>query len=108
MALLVCPASWFAYVALYDWISALLGHPDKFSDLVGLTRPLFSSSTFWLTALLIPFVCLLRDFSWKLYVYRSMRNLLAIKGGFCPLATTLFKNYRRSPKRAPIPLQEWN
>jgi phospholipid-transporting ATPase len=67
LGLLACPISWVAYVLLYDNVSAILGSPPGFSDLVGLSRPLFSSVTFWMTAFLIPILCLLRDFIWKFY-----------------------------------------
>lgn len=56
----------------YDWISYLLGSPASFADLFGMSRPLFRSALFWFTALLIPIVCLLRDFIWKFYQRQFM------------------------------------
>lgn len=37
-----------------------------------MSRPLFQSALFWFTTLLIPIVCLLRDFIWKFYQRQFM------------------------------------
>lgn len=67
LGLLVCPVSWVLYVVFYDKVSSLLGSPVAFSDLLGMSRPIFTSAIFWFTTLLIPIVCLSRDFIWKFY-----------------------------------------
>lgn len=66
LGLLVCPISWALYVIIYDKAAVLFGIPRTFPDLLGMTELLFTSSIFWFTVILIPVVCLLRDFLWKL------------------------------------------
>lgn len=65
VAILTCPLSWMCYMLFYDWVSAHL--IPSLTDLRGMGPMLLSSAVFWFVAALIPIVCLLRDFIWKLY-----------------------------------------
>lgn len=67
LGLVFCPVSWVIYVISYDWISSILDAPSELSDLLGMSKPLFSSAVFWSVTCLIPTICLLRDFVWKFY-----------------------------------------
>lgn len=53
---------WFIFIPFYTSIfpSIYIG-----SELYGITKPLFSSPVFWLTVIILPLICLFRDFVWK-------------------------------------------
>jgi len=53
---------WLAFIPIYATIAPATGISLEYQ---GLLSPLFTSPVFWLTILVIPFLCLTRDFSWK-------------------------------------------
>lgn len=59
--------TWFVFLPLYDLIFPPLGVAK---ELDGVTVPLYSSAVFWLTIVILPMICLFRDFCWK-YVKRQ-------------------------------------
>jgi phospholipid-transporting ATPase len=67
VGLLIGPISWVIYVMTYDWFADSLDNPVVLYDLGGISKPLFASIEFWALSLLVPIVCLLRDFGWKFY-----------------------------------------
>lgn len=55
-------AFWMAFIAAYATIAPKL---DISPELQGVIPVLFSSAVFWLQGLVLPCLCLLRDFAWK-------------------------------------------
>lgn len=53
---------WLAYLPIYSTIGPATGISLEYQ---GLLRHIFTSPVFWLTNLVIPFLCLSRDFAWK-------------------------------------------
>ena len=55
-------ALWFLFLPFYEAVSPLFQISE---ELQGVSRPLFLSATFWLTIIICPAACLIRDFAWK-------------------------------------------
>jgi phospholipid-transporting ATPase len=53
---------WFAFIPAYGTVAPLLHFSTEYA---GVIPRLFTSPVFWLQALCLPVLCLLRDFSWK-------------------------------------------
>jgi phospholipid-transporting ATPase len=53
---------WLLLLPLYAWIAPMLGVSEEFH---GINERLWSNATFWLMAIVLPPLCLMRDFSWK-------------------------------------------
>ena len=53
---------WMAFLPLYSWAAPQIGFSEEYD---GILLRVLSSPVFWLMTLVMPFVCLLRDFAWK-------------------------------------------
>ncbi|KAK3077105.1 hypothetical protein LTS18_011206, partial [Coniosporium uncinatum] len=53
---------WFAFLPLYATVAPLLNFSTEYG---GVLPRLFSNPVFWLQTLVLPFLCLLRDFAWR-------------------------------------------
>ena len=62
-------AIWLVFILAYAWIAPMA---NVSTELEGLVPRLYTSAVFWLQLLVLPILCLLRDFSWK-YVKRMYR-----------------------------------
>ncbi|KAI1840843.1 hypothetical protein JX266_012925 [Neoarthrinium moseri] len=62
-------AIWIVFVAIYAYVAPKLGFSTEYD---GLVPKLFSSPIFYLQMIVLPCLCLLRDFSWK-YAKRMYR-----------------------------------
>lgn len=62
-------ALWIVFVAVYAYVAPKLGISTEYD---GLVPKLFSSPVFYLQLVVLPAVCLLRDFAWK-YAKRMYR-----------------------------------
>lgn len=55
-------AIWVAFISIYATVAPKLGFSEEYH---GVIPRLFSSPVFWLQGLVLPILCLLRDFAWK-------------------------------------------
>lgn len=55
-------ALWFIFLPIYAYVAPKLGFSTEYH---GILPILFSSAKFWLMSLVLPALCLLRDFAWK-------------------------------------------
>jgi phospholipid-transporting ATPase len=62
-------AIWLAFIPIYATVAPKIGFSTEYE---GVTPRLFTSPVTWLMAVILPALCLLRDFSWK-YVKRMYR-----------------------------------
>ncbi|KAF2456485.1 ATPase [Lineolata rhizophorae] len=53
---------WMIFLPVYAYVAPLTGLSMEY---IGVIPRLFSSPVFWLMGLVLPFLCLLRDFAWK-------------------------------------------
>ncbi|KAH8589264.1 P-type ATPase-like protein [Bisporella sp. PMI_857] len=53
---------WMGFIAVYATVAPMIGFSMEYA---GVVPRLFTSPVFWLQALVLPALCLLRDFSWK-------------------------------------------
>jgi phospholipid-transporting ATPase len=53
---------WMAFIPIYAIVAPKLAFSTEYT---GIVPRLFSSPVFWLMALVLPVLCLFRDFSWK-------------------------------------------
>ncbi|KAF1991080.1 phospholipid-translocating P-type ATPase [Aulographum hederae CBS 113979] len=53
---------WMAFLPIYATVAPMLGFSTEYE---GVLPRLFSSPVFWLQGLVLPVLCLLRDFAWK-------------------------------------------
>jgi phospholipid-transporting ATPase len=53
---------WMVLLPLYAWIAPMLGFSTEFE---GVNQRLWPSPIFWAMALVLPPLCLMRDFAWK-------------------------------------------
>ena len=53
---------WIIFFPIYGTIAPLIGISSEY---LGLPRQLYGSWIFWTSILLLPMICLTRDFSWK-------------------------------------------
>ncbi|PBP17509.1 phospholipid-translocating P-type ATPase [Diplocarpon rosae] len=53
---------WMVFVAVYATVAPLLGFSTEYE---GVVPRLFTSPVFWLQGLVLPVLCLIRDFAWK-------------------------------------------
>lgn len=53
---------WMVFLPIYGIVAPKVGVSEEFR---GVIPVLFSSPVFWLMGLVLPFLCLLRDFAWK-------------------------------------------
>jgi phospholipid-transporting ATPase len=53
---------WFAFIPAYGFIAPMLHFSTEYQ---GVIPRLFTSPVFWGQALVLPVLCLIRDFSWK-------------------------------------------
>ncbi|MCJ1426772.1 hypothetical protein MMC29_004675 [Sticta canariensis] len=60
---------WLAFIPIYATVAPKIGFSTEYD---GVVPRLFASPVFWLMAVLLPVLCLLRDFSWK-YAKRMYR-----------------------------------
>lgn len=65
LGLVVCPITLIFYLLGYDLAARHANMPAEFTSLVGMPQQMLTSVAFWLTILLIPSICLARDFVWK-------------------------------------------
>jgi phospholipid-transporting ATPase len=66
------PISFFAWFIFYPVYGIAASYFGVSYDFVGLPGPTYGSGFFWLMTLLMPVLCLLRDYIWK-YVLRMYR-----------------------------------
>jgi phospholipid-transporting ATPase len=53
---------WIVFFPIYGTVAPLLGVSTEYR---GLTAMLYGSSVFWLTVIILPAICIVRDYAWK-------------------------------------------
>jgi len=53
---------WMAFIPVYGTVAPKLGFSTEYN---GVIPRLFTSPVFWIMSLVLPVLCLLRDFAWK-------------------------------------------
>lgn len=53
---------WMAFLPAYAYVAPMIGVSEEY---IGVIPILFTSPVFWLMCVVLPFLCLIRDFAWK-------------------------------------------